>query len=171
MAIRVVRRYPDPALRAPAQRVPKVTKEIKKLIRDLFDTLRAANGVGLAAPQVGVSKRVLVVDLSSKENGKSAPLALVNPTIVSRRDDITGEEGCLSFPVKVRVDIRRAARIKIKALNANGKAVQISAVDLLSRTLQHEIDHLDGILFIDRMSFSQKLKFKPVLQALEYSGP
>ena len=166
MAIRTIRQYPDPALRKPAESVAKVTKEIKKLIHDLFATMRAAHGVGLAAPQLGISKRVIVVDISEREDGKPAQVALVNPTIVREEGETEGEEGCLSFPSELKVTIRRFAKVKVKGLGPHGRPVQVTAEGLLSRVLQHEVDHLNGILFIDRMSFSQKLKMQQVLDAL-----
>ena len=141
--------YPDPFLRKKAPPVPRVDEKVGELIRDLFETMRAASGVGLAATQVGVGKRVIVVDISHADT-ESAPLALVNPEIVESRGLEEGTEGCLSIP-GVEGVVPRAEYVLVKALDGDGRPVQVPAHGLLARALQHEIDHLDGILFIDRI--------------------
>jgi len=157
MAVLTIRKYPDPVLRTPAVPVDRVTKEIKKLIRDMMATMRAAKGIGLAAPQVGVSKRVIIVD------GEGEPMAFINPEIVSQEGRVDSEEGCLSFPPEVRGIVPRAARVTVRALRPSGRLERIRADGLLSRVLQHEIDHLNGVLFVDRMTFSQKWKLREVM--------
>jgi peptide deformylase len=142
--------YPDPFLTKKAASVARVDDKIRDLVRDMFETMYAASGVGLAAPQIGVGKRVIVVDVSPVEEG-SVPLALVNPGIVERGGQVEGTEGCLSLP-GVEGVVPRAERVKVRALDPEGRPVKIEAEGILARALQHEIDHLDGILFIDRIS-------------------
>jgi peptide deformylase len=141
--------YPDPLLLRKAVPVSRVDDKIRELVRDLFETMRAASGVGLAATQIGVGKRVIVVDISHVEQDL-APLALVNPEIVESRGLEEGTEGCLSIP-GVEGVVPRAESVLVKAQDEQGRPVQIPARGLLARALQHEIDHLDGILFIDRI--------------------
>lgn len=141
--------YPDPFLLKRAAPVKRVDERIRGLIRDLFETMHAASGVGLAATQVGDGNRVIVVDISHVEP-EAAPLALVNPEIVESRGLEEGSEGCLSIP-GVEGVVPRAESVLVKALDGHGRPVQIPAHGLLARALQHEIDHLDGILFIDRI--------------------
>jgi peptide deformylase len=141
--------YPDPFLLKKAAPVSRVDDRIRELVRDLFETMRAASGVGLAATQIGVGKRVIVVDISHVEE-ELAPLALVNPEVVESKGLEEGTEGCLSIP-GVEGVVPRAEFILVKAQDEQGRPVQIPAHGLLARVLQHEIDHLDGILFIDRI--------------------
>jgi peptide deformylase len=142
--------YPDPFLQKKAAPVSLVNDRIRELVRDMFDTMRAASGIGLAAPQIGVGKRVIVVDVSPVEKD-IPPLALVNPRIVESRGLTVGVEGCLSIP-GVEGEVPRGEVVLLKALDDQGQPVQLTARGLLARALQHEIDHLDGILFIDRIS-------------------
>ena len=141
--------YPDPFLLKKAAPVSRVDDRIRELVRDLFETMRAASGVGLAATQIGVGKRVIVVDISHVEE-ELAPLALVNPEVVESKGLEEGTEGCLSIP-GVEGVVPRAEFILVKAQDEQGRPVQIPAHGLLARAMQHEIDHLDGILFIDRI--------------------
>ncbi|NJD62971.1 MAG: peptide deformylase [Deltaproteobacteria bacterium] len=141
--------YPDPFLQKKAAPVSLVNDRIRELVRDMFETMRAASGVGLAAPQIGVGKRVIVVDVSAVEKD-IAPLALVNPRIVESRGLVVGVEGCLSIP-GVEGEVPRGEVVLVKAQDDQGRPVQLTARGLLARALQHEIDHLDGILFIDRI--------------------
>lgn len=124
-------------------------ERIRELVRDMFETMYAASGVGLAAPQVGVGKRVIVVDVSPVDK-EIAPVALVNPEIVERQGLVEGTEGCLSVP-GVEGVVPRAESVLVQAFDTDGRRVQIRAEGLLARALQHEIDHLDGVLFIDRI--------------------
>jgi peptide deformylase len=133
----------DPVLREKAQPVPEVTRNIQKLLDNLAETMYAARGVGLAAPQIGVSKRVIVVDVGE------GLWELVNPEIVSRKGEDVDVEGCLSIP-GVAGKVRRASRVVVRGWDRNGKEIEIKASGLGARALQHEIDHLDGILFIDK---------------------
>jgi peptide deformylase len=127
--------------------VAVVTDELRQLIDDMFETMYAARGIGLAAPQVGRTERITVVDVD-REGGRQHPLVLVNPTIVLREGSARGEEGCLSIP-DIYGDVDRATRVLVRAVNRDGAPFEIEGVDLLARCLQHEIDHLDGKLFID----------------------
>ncbi len=141
--------YPDPFLLKKAAPVSRVDEKVRELIRDMFETMRAASGVGLAAPQLGVGKRVITVDISPVEK-EVAPLALVNPEIVESRGLEEGTEGCLSLP-GIEGVVPRAEFVLVKAMDEQGRPVQIAARGFLARALQHEIDHLDGVLFIDRI--------------------
>lgn len=146
MAILAIRQYPDPVLREPATPVSEVDESVRKLITDMAETMRAAPGVGLAAPQVGVQRRVLVYCI-----GEDGPLrALVNPEITDRSGEMIGDEGCLSIP-GLAYEVKRAQRVAVKGLDENGQPVAYEAEDLEARVIQHEVDHLDGVLFLDRL--------------------
>jgi peptide deformylase len=142
--------YPDPFLARKAVPVVAVNDRIRALIRDMFETMYSAEGVGLAATQVGVGKRVVVLDVSPVDETIS-PIAIVNPEIVSRSGSVTGVEGCLSVP-GVQGEVCRAETVEVRGMDAQGNPLRIQAAGILSRALQHEIDHLDGILFIERAS-------------------
>lgn len=142
--------YPDPFLARKAAPVARVDDRLRSLIRDMFETMYGAEGIGLAAPQVGVGKRIIVVDVSPVDKAV-APVALVNPEIVERKGSAAGVEGCLSVP-GVQGEVVRAETVEVRGLDEQGKPLRIRAAGILSRALQHEIDHLDGILFIDRVS-------------------
>ena len=149
-----LRYYGDPVLRRRAEPVHEITKAEVKLADDMLMTLHAiGNGIGLAATQVGILKRFLVVDLGTDEdhNPIIEPLLLFNPEIISAEGESVAEEGCLSIP-DVRADVRRPDKIIVKAMSLGNEDIQIEADGLLSRVLQHEIDHLNGTLFIDRIS-------------------
>ena len=146
MAVLNVRKYGDPVLRRKAEPVTEVTTELKRIIADMVDTMYDEVGIGLAAPQVGISKRLIVI---ADEEGRGVQ-ALLNPTIVDRGGEVTGEEGCLSIP-GVFAPVTRAAWVKVEARSVDGKPLAINARGLRARVLQHEIDHLDGVLFIDRV--------------------
>ena len=149
MILKIVK-YPEPVLSQPGEPVTEFNAELKKLAADMFETTYAAQGIGLAAPQVGVSKRLTVIDLSMGKVPKDK-LVLVNPEIISSEGRLYEEEGCLSFP-EIKEKVVRAANVRIRAQDLNGKWFEMDAEDLLSRCFQHEIDHLDGMLFIFRMS-------------------
>ena len=142
--------YPDPALKRKSLSVEKLSEDVDRLLDDMAQTMRDANGVGLAAPQVGKNIRVLVIDIPLPEENKSEFYELINPEIVSSRGFQTGEEGCLSLP-GFFANIRRKEHVRVSALDREGKRFTIDADGMLSRVLQHEIDHLDGILFFDRL--------------------
>lgn len=148
--VRTILTYPDPFLSTKAAPVARMDDNVRKLIDDMFETMYAASGVGLAAPQVGVGRRVIVVDVSPVEK-EVPPMALVNPEILSRRGMVEATEGCLSVP-GVEGVVARPEFVTVKGLNELGDPVKFEAGGLLARALQHEIDHLDGVLFIDRLS-------------------
>jgi peptide deformylase len=146
MAVLKVRRYGDPVLRRRAEPVREVTPEIRALVTDMIDTMYDEVGIGLAAPQIGVPLRLIVVadDLSRTAR------ALVNPAIVDQGGSVTAEEGCLSIP-GIFAPVTRAAWVNVEASDLDGRPVRLEARQLLARVFQHELDHLDGILFIDRL--------------------
>jgi peptide deformylase len=149
MAIRPLRFLGDPILRERAAEVTGTGAELRALIDDMFDTMYAEEGVGLAAPQVGVASRVIVIDPREPD---VTPFALINPVIHSHGDVLArDEEGCLSMP-GLRELVDRPASVSVAGLDRNGEPIRIEAEGLLARILQHEIDHLDGVLFIDRVS-------------------
>jgi len=135
----------DPVLRKETTPVEKITDEIRTLIAEMFDTMYAAEGIGLAAPQVGRTERIAVMDVEGQK------FALINPEIIEREGSRRGEEGCLSIP-EVFGDVTRASRVMVRALNEDGEEVELEGTELLAVCMQHEIDHLDGKLFIDYLS-------------------
>jgi peptide deformylase len=145
-----LRYYGDPVLRKKADPTAAPKDEIKELVESMFDCMYREAGVGLAAPQVGISRRVFVLDVPG-EDGERLKRAFVNPVIVERSGTIVGEEGCLSIP-GIRADVKRAARIVVEATDEEGNPFRLAAEGLPSRAIQHETDHLDGILFVDRLS-------------------
>ena len=149
MSILKIIEYGNPILREKSKEVTKVSKKIKTLIMDMLDTMYSANGVGLAAPQVGENLRIFVIDVSDP-SGPINPLVFVNPKIIKKSGAINSYEGCLSFP-KAYTNVRRYANVMVKALDINGRPFVKEARDgeLLARAIQHEFDHLDGKLFID----------------------
>jgi peptide deformylase len=163
MATRPILTAPDPRLKAVSTDVDKVDDQVRKLIDDMADSMYAADGIGLAAVQIGVPKRVIVMDLDQK-SGKKNPRAFINPKIVwASEETATYEEGCLSVP-EVWEDVDRPARIRCEYLDRDGKAQVLDADGLLSTCLQHEMDHLQGVLFIDHIS---KLKRSMALRKLQ----
>jgi peptide deformylase len=145
-----LRYYGDPVLRKRAEPGAAVGPEVSDLISDLFDTMYRERGIGLAAPQVGVSRRIFVVDVEGEE-GERVKLAFVNPKLARSSGSVVGEEGCLSIP-GIHADVKRHAEVTFEALDERGTPITVHAGGLLARALQHELDHLDGILFIDRVS-------------------
>jgi peptide deformylase len=154
MAIREILEYPDPRLRGVAEPVGEVTQEVQKLVDDMAETMYAAPGCGLAAPQIGVSLRVFVVDCAG-EDEPSQFHAFINPEILEKDGVQIWNEGCLSFP-GVSEEIKRAERIKVRALDRNGKEFVLEADGLLAVAVQHETDHLNGVLMIDKLSAIKK---------------
>lgn len=154
MAIRTILHYPDPRLRQKAQPVTTVTPEIAKLIDDMAETMYAAPGVGLAATQIGEAHRIFIVDIAS-EDEPSNLMVFINPEIVKTDGSQTEAEGCLSFP-GVTEDVKRAARVSVRAMDRSGKQFEIDAEGLLAVAVQHELDHLDGVLMIDRVGMLKK---------------
>lgn len=162
MAIRGIVKYPDPILKQGCLPVTAVTGETVRLIRDMVDTMYAAPGVGLAAIQLGVPQRIIVLDIDHEDPGKNL-LKLINPEIRRAEGEVTWEEGCLSV-VDFTAEVKRAAQVEVVGLDDREREVKVDADGLLSVALQHEIDHLDGKLFIDRISrlkrnlYTRKLK-------------
>lgn len=142
MSLLDVRILGDPILRQSTAPVATITDDIRRLIDDMFETMYAAKGIGLAAPQVGRTERLAVIDVDD------APFAIINPTIVLAEGSVKGEEGCLSIP-EVYGDVERSARVIVRGLDRDGAPIEVEGTELLARCLQHEIDHLDGKLFID----------------------
>ncbi len=175
-----VLQYGHPVLRQKGARIATITPEIQKLVQDMLETMRAANGVGLAAQQIGRALQLTVIDVRAATdrpstlqiNGKEAdvaasmPLALINPEIKPSGDSQAGTEGCLSFP-EIFGEIKRAATADVSATNAKGDLIEFRCGGLLARAIQHELDHLNGILFIDRMSRAEKEELKSQLEELQ----
>ena len=155
--------YPHPILKKKAEKVEKVDNDLRKLLDDMLETMYASNGCGLAAPQIGISKRIVVIDIAH-EDEEPQPLYLVNPEIVwqSEEKEIS-EEGCLSVPGQ-RAEVERPAAVRIKYLDYKGDEQELLAEDFLAVAAQHEIDHLDGVLYIDKLS---RLKRQMLLKKLE----
>src|SRR5262245_3726652 len=170
MALRPILQYPAPALKVRAAPVENLDGDVARLIEDMAETMYAAPGVGLAAPQVGVSHRVIVLDVHAEdeEPGKRL-LKLVNPVIAERDGEITWEEGCLSVP-DLTAPIKRARRILVRAWTPEERELEIEAEELLAVALQHEIDHLDGKLFLDRLSRLKRDLYRARRRKLERQG-
>ena len=145
MAILEIKEYGDPILREKALLVEEITPDILNLIKDMAETMYADSGVGLAAPQVGVSERIITIDEDEEKL-----LVLLNPEIIKSEGEAVEEEGCLSVP-GVYSEVKRSLKVAVKALNENGDPIEITKEGLTARALQHEIDHLNGILFIDKI--------------------
>jgi peptide deformylase len=149
MILKIVK-YPEPILGKPGEPITEFDDELRKLVADMFETMYHDQGVGLAAPQVAVSKRLLVIDLSAGKEPKDK-IVLINPEIIEHEGTVYEDEGCLSFP-DIREKVKRFAKVKVRAQDEHGKWFEMEGEDLLSRAFQHEIDHIDGIQFIFRMS-------------------
>ncbi|HOG48540.1 MAG TPA: peptide deformylase [Anaerolineae bacterium] len=159
MPVRTIVTAEAPVLRQKAKRIKQFSQSLQALIDDMFETLHAANGVGLAAPQVGVSLRAVVIEIpADDETGTPAQsYVLCNPEIVKSSGEDTDDEGCLSLPGYVG-EVTRAAVVTVKGFSPEGKPVRVKGEGLLARALQHELDHLDGVLFIDRLESLEKLR-------------
>jgi len=151
MALLEIKKYPDQVLKRAAVPVKDINGELQTLIDDMIETMYTAPGIGLAAPQVDVSKRLVVADVSLREEEDTPLIILINPEVVHADGDIESEEGCLSLPGVV-TSVKRAERVLIRGYDRKGNPIEIESEGLLSRVLQHEIDHLNGTLLIDRMS-------------------
>lgn len=161
MAVLEIKKFNNPVLRKECEEVKEINGEIKKLIDDMIETMEKNHGIGLAAPQVGTFKRIIVLGADLTESDISV---LINPKIIKKSPEAEiGEEGCLSFP-GLYLKIRRAKRVEAEGLDINGKKIKLRANDILARILQHEIDHLDGILFFDRLGFFRKWKVRKKLK-------
>jgi len=172
--------YGHPILRTPGKKIENITEEIHVLARDMIDTMRSAHGVGLAAQQIGVALQICVIEIPPEEvsasemllDGKPVnpsdhmPLVLINPQLSYSKEKLTAQEGCLSFP-DIRAPVTRAAEVEVSAQTLHG-AIRFTARGLLSRVIQHEVDHLNGVLFIDRMSASQKFKIAKAIRQIQH---
>lgn len=158
MALLEIKKYPEKILKQKTSHVEAIGGDLQRLIDDMVETMYAARGIGLAANQVGVSKRLCVIDTSGREE-RSELVVLINPVIAEKEGTEESDEGCLSIPGYLPV-IKRAANVTVKCLNREGKSIQLEATGLLARALQHEIDHLDGLLIIDRISPIKREFFK-----------
>lgn len=156
--VRTILTYPDPELKKKSQPVTVINDKVRELVRDMAETMYAAPGVGLAAPQIGVHQRVIVIDVAGKDEPPELIVA-INPVIIHADGEAYEEEGCLSVP-RYAANVRRHARVVVKGLNLEGEEVTWKADDLLAIAFQHEIDHLDGILFIDHISPLKREIFK-----------
>lgn len=160
--IHEVVKYPDPVLAKKGEPVTEFDTNLKKLADEMFESMYAAQGIGLAAPQISLSKRLTVIDLSFNKKPEDR-IVLVNPEVIEREGKQVEEEGCLSLP-DIREKVSRAAWVKVRAQNVKGEWFEVEGEELLARALQHEIDHLDGVLFIDRIS---RLKRDLVLRKIK----
>jgi len=158
MAVLDIKKYPAPVLKKKAAAVSVFDEELQKLIDDMVETMYAAPGVGLAAPQVGVSRRLAVIDISSRDD-QHPLIVLINPCVLRTAGEVEFEEGCLSIP-EYTAKVKRSESLVVRAHDRNGDEVEIEADGLLAIALQHEIDHLDGFLLIDRISPIKREFFK-----------
>ena len=167
MSVKKIYKYGEAVLRKKCAPVERITPEIKKLIDDMFDTMYKAPGAGLAASQVGVPLRVCVIDVSPE--GKRQPVALINPKIIHKKGKVVQEEGCLSFP-GLFAEVKRFDNIRVQAINEKALPYEIECSGILSRAIQHELDHLDGKLFIDYLSFFKRRKLVKEIKNRKKSG-
>jgi peptide deformylase len=156
MTVRPIRTVPDPILRQRAKRIKKIDRSVHKLISDMRETLSAANGVGLAAPQVGVSLRLIVISIPVKDR-EDEEYCLINPEVIRRTGERVVREGCLSIPDYVG-EIKRSEQVRVKGIDASGKEQKLRAEGLLAQALEHEIDHLNGVLYVDHLESQDKLQ-------------
>ena len=152
--IHEVVKYPDPVLAKPSEKVTEFTPELAEFVEEMFETMYAAQGIGLAAPQIAVSKQITVIDISFKERPEDK-IALINPEVIDRRGKQYEDEGCLSLP-EIYEKVQRDEWVKVRAQNVKGEFFEVEGEELLSRALQHEIDHLHGILFLDHLSLLKR---------------
>ncbi|MBO0777570.1 MAG: peptide deformylase [Ktedonobacteraceae bacterium] len=158
MAVREIVLLGDPVLRQKAKKIHRFDPSLQKLVNDMFETMHAADGAGLAAPQIGLLLRLFVVELDDEETGKHHKIAIANPEIVSEEGEQCGLDGCLSIPGYYGVNVRRAARVVMKGQDVRGKPLRVSADGYFAWALQHERDHLDGILYIDLLESPDDLR-------------
>ena len=150
LKIHEVVKWPEPVLAKAGEPVTVFDAKLKTLVEEMFESMYAAQGIGLAAPQISISKRITVIDVSFKKNPEEK-IVLINPEIIERKGKQLEEEGCLSLP-DIREKVQRAAWVKVRAQDVKGEWFEVEGEELLARAFQHEIDHLDGVLFIDRLS-------------------
>ena len=162
-------KYGDPVLETPAQPIEEFgTSELRELVESMFESMYAAKGLGLAAPQIGISRRLAVIDTSAGQD-PAARLVLINPEIVEKNGRQVGEEGCLSIP-GFREDVKRALKIRLRAQDVEGGFFEIGGEELLARAMQHELDHLNGILFINHVSPLKRDLIKRKIRKLAKAG-
>jgi peptide deformylase len=161
-------KYPDPILAKKGEPVTEFTPELAQLVEEMFDSMYAAQGIGLAAPQIGISKQITVIDVSFKERPEDR-LVLINPEVLDSEGHQNEEEGCLSLP-EIRAKVGRASWVKVRAQNETGEFFEIEGEELLARCLLHEIDHLHGILFIDRVSRLKRDLIQRKIKKLQKNG-
>jgi peptide deformylase len=167
--VRTILKYGEPILEQAADPVTEFgTSELKQLISDMWETMYAAKGVGLAAPQIGTGKRISVIDTSVGED-ESKKIVIINPEIILRDGKQVGEEGCLSIP-GFREPVARANRVTVRAQNENGEAIELTGEELLARAFEHEIDHLNGILFISHLSTLKRDIIRRKIKKLQKTG-
>ena len=166
--IRKIVKFPDPMLQQPGEPVAEFDAELRQLVADMFETMYASQGIGLAAQQVGVCKRVTVIDLSQAKD-PAQKLVIINPEIIFREGKQYEEEGCLSFP-EIREKVVRAAKVRIRAQDENGKWFEMDGEDLLARALIHEIDHLHGRLYITHISPLKRDLMKRKIKKMQRAG-
>ena len=167
--IRKIVKYGDPVLEQVAEPVTEFdTDELRQVVEDMWETMYSAKGVGLAAPQIGLRKRITVVDVSVGED-ETKKLVVVNPSVIRREGSQVGEEGCLSIP-GFREQVKRANRVVVAAQNEKGESIQVEGEELLARALEHEIDHLNGILFLNHLSMLKRDMIRRKIKKLQKSG-
>ena len=158
--------YPHPALHWKSKPIQEINADLRKVVAEMFELMYAANGIGLAANQVGLPYRLFILNLSSDPALKDEEIVFINPDILKRKGSTEGEEGCLSFP-GMYGPVKRAAKIEIEAFDLDGSCFEYSLDDLAARAVQHESDHLDGVLFIDRLSETARRDLDPVINDFE----
>jgi peptide deformylase len=166
--VRPIVKYPEPVLQRPAAPVTEFDDDLRTLVDDMFESMYAAQGIGLAAPQIGVAKRVTVLDLSFQKNPEEK-IILINPEITFKQGKQYGEEGCLSLP-DIHEKVSRAAVVKVRAQTLNGEWREYDGQELLARAFQHELDHLDGVLFIFRVSALKRDLIQRRIRKLQRTG-
>jgi peptide deformylase len=167
--VRKILKYGEPVLEQKSEPVTEFdTPELRQLVADMWETMYAAKGVGLAAPQIGMKKRISVIDVSVGEN-EADKIVIINPEIITREGKQTGEEGCLSIP-GFREPVSRANKVSIRARNEKGETVELAGEELLARAFQHEIDHLDGILFINHLSSLKRDIIRRKIKKMQKAG-
>jgi len=168
MSLLKIVHYPEPVLLTPGDPVTTFDDELKELVNNMFETMHDARGVGLAAPQVGVSKRLFVMDCSAGQD-PAQRVALINPEVISVEGEQLGEEGCLSFP-GIYFNVKRELRAIVRAHNVDGKLIEVDGKELAARCLLHETDHCDGIVFIDKMTILKRQMVKRKIKKLQNAG-
>ncbi|MBV9405945.1 MAG: peptide deformylase [Acidobacteriaceae bacterium] len=167
--VRKILKYGEPILEQPAERVTEFdSAELRELIADMWETMYAAKGVGLAAPQIGVNKRISVIDISVGED-EAQKIVIINPEVTASEGKQTGEEGCLSIP-GFREPVTRANKVSVRAQNDTGETIELSGEELLARAFQHEIDHLNGILFVNHLSTLKRDIIRRKIKKLQKAG-